>query len=559
MYITSMGKIHAIKIALATTLLLLALFDSNAQENNNRTISIKTINGSVLQVLDQINDLDDISLSYDPGIIPNDTIESMEYEDIPIDNLLKDLLGDGFNIKFVGDHIIIQKQQSANEEALLPVQQTIELAVIPVKDSVIVNDIVAPQLPLVKPEPIDSSGYMMESTAESLNESTEINHGEENDISSRMFQVSLLPGISTSGMNSKKVSVGGSLNLIAGYQYGVDAVEIGMIYNRQHQYLHGFQLAGVVNQVGASVKGVQVAGALNLNGGSMYGIQTTLGANINMGNVAGIQGAMVFNVAQDSLNGMQVALGSNVSSGTTSGAQIAMGANISTDTLKGVQLAGVGNYAKHLKGFQGAIGINLSQHGSGVQIGAINKSKKFKGMQIGLINMIDSLDKGITLGFLNFVKNGKLELGAERNDVEDLRISFRNGAHAFYNIYSVGIRLKEQQIPFLWSLGLGFGTQKNFNDNLYTNLEISTTSFQNPKRTSGEFDLLHRMHLNVGVKVLSWVSISGGPVLNLLTTHHFDKETNFPTHFPEQKGFVTKNTGPLFTRMWVGYSFGINF
>src|ERR1700741_4304171 len=68
----------------------------------------------------------------------------------------------------------------------------------------------------------------------------------------RIFQVSLFPGISTNGVASGSYFNRYSLNLFGGLSAGNDVLEIGIITNSHFQSSTGIQLAGFANITGTN-------------------------------------------------------------------------------------------------------------------------------------------------------------------------------------------------------------------------------------------------------------------------------------------------------------------
>src|SRR6476619_2282468 len=79
----------------------------------------------------------------------------------------------------------------------------------------------------------------------------------------RPFQVSLTPGLSSHGKMSGQVVNNFSLNVFGGYTAGTNGVEIGGLFNIDKKEVRYFQAAGIFNVVGGKVDGFQVAGVNN--------------------------------------------------------------------------------------------------------------------------------------------------------------------------------------------------------------------------------------------------------------------------------------------------------
>ena len=135
-----------------------------------------------------------------------------------------------------------------------------------------------------------------------------------NFFTSRPYQVSFTPGLSSQGKLSAQVTNNISLNILGGYTGGVNGVEVAGLFN--------------INK--RSVRYAQAAGLLNINGESMFGAQAAGLHNTVLGGVTGVQAAGISNIVRRQLNGVQVAgIYNHVS-----------------NTVSGIQVAGISNFAK---------------------------------------------------------------------------------------------------------------------------------------------------------------------------------------------------------------------
>ncbi|PTB95802.1 hypothetical protein C9994_10145 [Marivirga lumbricoides] len=204
----------------------------------------------------------------------------------------------------------------------------------------------------------------------------------------RKIQLSLTPGLSSNLKIAGTVKNDISINLIGGYNYGVEILEIGGAFNINRTNVNGVQLAGMANLVGESVYGLQISGAFNATKGRQSGTQIAGLGNLNMNNFVGVQLGGGYNQSKN-LKGTQIAGAVNIA-----------------DTLSGLQLSPSFNKSKLLEGVQICSGLNMTETLEGVQIGIINLAKQQKGFQLGLIN-VNKSSEGISIGLLNFVENRK--------------------------------------------------------------------------------------------------------------------------------------------------------
>src|SRR3954466_7403850 len=82
--------------------------------------------------------------------------------------------------------------------------------------------------------------------------SSAIGQPAKNVFSTKDFQVSLVPGVNSNGLNSAQYFNKFSLNLLAGISAGNRIFEFGVISNASTFRVTGIQIAGVANVVGTN-------------------------------------------------------------------------------------------------------------------------------------------------------------------------------------------------------------------------------------------------------------------------------------------------------------------
>lgn len=159
----------------------------------------------------------------------------------------------------------------------------------------------------------------------------------------RAFRASFVPGLSTNGVEASQYSAKYSLNIIAGYNGGLDdGYELGLInINRYYTYAR-FQ-AGLVNVTGGRHSGINLAAIGNFSDGPMQGIQLSGIGNASDGYMQGVQFSGVFNVTSSDMQGIQYGGFVNIAAGGMQGVQLAGVVNAAGGNTQGVQLAGVIN------------------------------------------------------------------------------------------------------------------------------------------------------------------------------------------------------------------------
>lgn len=233
-------------------------------------------------------------------------------------------------------------------------------------------------------------------------------------------QFSLLPGVSTNGLESGQFFNKISFNLTTGFSAGNQLFEIGSIANIHTRYSTGIQLAGLANVVGSNsylnmdrnrlvdkdfvkgFSGIQFSGILNFSRSEVTGFQFTGGFNTNLKNAHALQIAGIGNSVGIGAYGFQIAGIYNFTRTQLLGAQVSLLYNYAGNEFSGIQLGTI-NKTKLIRSFRSV--KKSSQDEYGIQIGILNIAKEMDGLQIGLINYTKSF-RGIQIGIVNFHKRG---------------------------------------------------------------------------------------------------------------------------------------------------------
>jgi hypothetical protein len=394
----------------------------------------------------------------------------------------------------------------------------------------------------------------------------------------RKFQFSLIPFVGTNGKLSSKITNNFSLNLISGYAYGVNGVEIGGVLNLIKDTMRGVQISGFGNIVGGKVKGAQIAGAVNYCHDSIKGFQISGSTNIAVKDVNGFQisgdcniaksineGGQVsgaFNYSKEIKNGFQIGGALNCSKQVDNGFQIAGALNYGKQMNNGFQIAGALNYSKQMNnGFQIAGAININQNEiKGFQIaGLLNFAKNLSGFQIAPFNFCDSVKSGLPIGFFSYVKSGFHKIELSYSDYLSGGISFRTGIHKFYNIFSFDYY--QHDTKPLASFGYGIGTQINFNKKVFSNIELSAKQVFSVDNFSSSFNkknMLGKLNVNFGYNLGKHLSILGGPELNVFISDNSSTISNYE-NFTKRRTFYSNKSQSTFVDMRIGYRVALRF
>ena len=189
------------------------------------------------------------------------------------------------------------------------------------------------------------------------------------DLLYRKVRVTLVPGLSTNGINASQYNAKYSLNFIAGYHGGLEGYEVGLVninrkFARGFQFgglnltggeMAGLQLAALLNYAEHNISGLQLSGFANYAGAELGGLQLSGFANYAGTELSGLQAAGFMNYAGTSLNGLQAAGFLNYGHSNISGLQAAGFANITSGNISGLQASGFANIAGgSIEGLQAA-------------------------------------------------------------------------------------------------------------------------------------------------------------------------------------------------------------
>lgn len=578
----------------STALLLLVcsqLTLGQGQSKEPITIDFKGI--SLNDALIQLNELKQVKLSFNPDQITSTRQINESFENESLETILKKILGEQYELKYRGSYVIIQpKKEEVKKKHTVKLsgavkdadtgQQIKDVTVYEVnqldavltddrghfdltvksktdyltlaisgenyQDTIIqvrdISEMSVALKPITKEKRSITDRFEIETKKlvqfftpkESRKNARNVQMNEE-----RFFQLSLVPPLSTNGKLSGQVTNNLSVNLLAGYAYGVKGLELGGFYNIDRREMTGVQLGGFGNAVGGETHGVQLAGFLNTTKGYTNGVQAAGFLNVVTDDVKGVQASGFVNISKN-----------------VEGVQATGYVNFATQELRGVQASGFVNYAKSIKGVQATGFLNVTKEVDGAQVtGFLNITKKLKGVQLAIVNIADTVESGVPIGLLSFVRSGLHQFAVEHNEFMPYHLYFRSGLHKFYSVLSAGIDPSKDN---LWHYGLGFGTQFKLPKKWYGNVELVAHSLQNPERSAANDDLnlLNRLNLNVGYQIGKHLSVNAGPTLNLYLTKVYDPVTDTYGDL-DRSGFYESTDEGMRISAWVGYAVSVRF
>ncbi|UXP31401.1 carboxypeptidase-like regulatory domain-containing protein [Reichenbachiella agarivorans] len=445
---------------LCCLLLSMTLSIVNGQQAPDLRVTIRFEQTLLIDALHQLNELSDIKLSFNPSNIPSDKIINRSYTQVNIDSILKEILGDSFELKYIGEYIIIQKKQSQKSEKQnyqfkgdvkdattgqtltnvtiyevntlnstlsdekgefeldFSAKKGITALAISRKDYqdtvIMVSDLHTLESAIVlSPAPIPASPNEKTELGKKLENyklvrlftSKENRKNTENvkQLEERYFQFSLLPSIGTNMSMGGQVTHKLSFNLLAGYSYGLnEGFELGGLYNINRKNVSGCQIAGFGNTVGGTTHGIQIGGFLNTSKEKVTGVQIAGFTNFVTADIEGLQIAGFTSIAKG-LDGTQISGFTNIAKGPTDGFQLSGFTNITKDA-KGGQISGFSNITHgDMDGIQISGAHNYSQNLDGMQLTSLlNTAHEVKGFQMSALVNTSKILHGTQLGFINY-------------------------------------------------------------------------------------------------------------------------------------------------------------
>ena len=388
-------------------------------------------------------------------------------------------------------------------------------------------------------------------------------------------QISFIYPLGSNGIESYNYTNNVSLNILAGFNGGVDGVEVAGLVNILKYDMNGWQIAGIGNTVFGSSKGAQFAGIYNVNFKSADGFQiagivnyatksTITGqfagiVNSVIDSVNGVQAAGIVNFALGVENGAQIAGIVNSSLGNTQGGQIAGIANLTNGTTNGGQIAGIVNVSSDsLKGAQIAGITNIcGAQTKGAQISGIaNITKSLNGFQLGLINYTDSLEKGMPIGFISIVrKNGYKAIEVSANETMYANVSIKTGVKQFYNIFSAGIKTENNDL--IWGFGYGLGTMLPLSKRMNINFDITANSMHYNSAWTNHFNLLNKASMAFEYRINKHIAIFAGVSFNMHISNVIDNRGEVIEQIPVPYSTAKFYKNNALIRMYPGVSFGL--
>lgn len=360
----------------------------------------------------------------------------------------------------------------------------------------------------------------------------------------RPFQITFVTPMGTNGTNALNITNEFSINLLAGYNGGLDGIALSGFGSMLKNDMKGTQLSGFGNIVMGTGKGFQGAGQFNYTQKHFNGVQVSGFANIIANDAKAWQISGFTNVTTGTIDGAQLAGFANYAEGTTIG-QAGSFINVNKGDLKGIQIAGFAN-------------VNTEKT-EGIQIsGFANYTKTLSGVQLAPFNYVDSLEKGLPIGIFSLVKNGYKTIEISANETLYGVVSFKTGVKKFYNIISVGSSIHHNKT--YWGWGYGIGTMMPVKNDWNVAIELLSYHINEDEWFTEALNLNNKLQITASKKVSEKTELFGGISWNVNVSELEDHDGNaFESTFTPYYTFNETYDNEINVKMYPGLTAGIRF
>lgn len=606
---------HIYKIFLLAIILILAKGYCAGQGLLDKPVTLALKKKPVKDVLDHISKRGGFSFSYNAGIIPGDSLVSVDVTAKPVRWVLKSLFGERYEYKEVNNYIVILPSEKEKWFTLSGYVTDATTGIIITDASVFERHQLISTLTdqdghfrlrvkdrgkYAMAEITFSKGVFYKDTTVSLYQGydqdipirlipsnytlpdvliTQSNDVEKSWLGRLLFssklrqqsanlgrffvdkpvQASFIPGIGTHGKISSQVTNSLSFNILGGYSGGVSGVEVGGLFNIDKKDVKYMQVGGILNIVTGDVSGMEVSGVLNVVKGSVAGMQTAGVVNVVSGSVTGMQVSGVVSQVSEDIKGMCVSGVCNRGGCSMKGLQVAGVVNLldcedTSCSMDGMQVAGIGNLVNSCaRGAQVAGILNLcSKKMQGLQLSGIcNISKEMTGVQIGLLNIADTID-GYCIGLVNIVRKGYHAIGLTSNELTNLNFVYKAGTKKLYSVFSAGTNTLPGKRAFIY--GFGIGSEQVVSKHIGIAGELSAHSLYEGNTTNTP--LVVKFEPLINWNITPKISLFTGPSLSLTPYVSPSFEPGNLHGVPTTTVYEFRYAGT--SAMWVGWQAGFH-
>jgi hypothetical protein len=508
---------------------------------------------TVEAVLLDIEERYQVRFSYSKDIVPHDDLVVLGYRRKSLTEVLEDLGSQtGIVYRQRGTRVVLNYDPSLRRPQAIAVAQKEPLQVEnPSKETTLLaengNVILSEEVPEPAPRSRTTTATIKERRLKQEIKYERIYEAEGLRIASEQetqwAQISLLPTEPLVGRKSTRINHF-SFNVLAGYNGGLEGIEVGAFANGIKKDVKGMQLAGFVNYVGGNVEGGQIAGFGNFNKGIMRGIQVSGMTNIN-----------------EQTDGIQIAGGFNLNRRISRGYQLAGFFNAGRNVAGG-QLAGFVNVSLGNAYFQSAGFCNVAENIDVQVSGLVNVAKTVRHFQIGLINVADTVGD-FSFGLLNLIKRGYNKVELSFGDALYGNVAIKLGTRKFYNIFQVGTNFKRNILSngYTWGYGYGFGFFQKIAKDFKINPELLVSNVQERRIIKPDLNLLSQVKILFHFTEGSRIEVFGGPTINYMISRLNLQDGQIlgsqiaPYTLYQQTYFG--GIDPINTKFWIGFNAGI--
>jgi hypothetical protein len=389
----------------------------------------------------------------------------------------------------------------------------------------------------------------------------------------RTFQLSFATPLGTNGLNSWDITNKFSINILTGYAGGLNGTEFTSLVSVLKSDMRGAQFSGLGHLVLGEIKGAQFSGLFNIGLKSAHAWQFAGFINLVTKETKGLQCGGFTNIVTDSLSGVQISGFGNVATRRAKGfqasgfgnyakggkvTQMSGFTNITIGNNTGLQITGFGNInTGEMKGVQiaGATNINAG-HLKGMQIsGLFNFARKFNGVQIAPFNYVDSLERGVPIGVLSFVRNGYIGVEFAATETMYGVFSFKTGVKKFYNILSVGAAYRDNMI--VWGWGYGLGGMIPLAEKWDLSIEGLCYQMNEGEWFTNRLNLLNKLQVAASWKLTRGVTLVGGLSWNVTVSDITDEYGDPVTPHIAPWEVYDQTNGNINIKMYPGITAGI--
>ena len=401
----------------------------------------------------------------------------------------------------------------------------------------------------------------------------------------KIFQIGLVPGVSSNGLNSGYYTNSMSFNVLSGYSGGSSILEVGILSNHNREFTTGIQIGGLFNITGANrfadfksqpkfrvekenpahLKGFQVAGIGNIVRGTGAGFQASSLLNSVALDFTGFQVALGLNYVRETVKGFQLALISNISGEHVAGVQTSLLFNLAGDNLFGIQLGAVNktddiygpkSWVEASSGLQIGL-VNFAREMDGYQIGLINFAGKAKGLQLGLINFSPA-NEGWPIGLLN-VNSLRGHLQFTTNDVFYLNYSLATGNKNVQNTVEFGhdsFDTKNSKWGLTYLVGLRKDVVRDYMIVRSFKTDLGATWMKNNYMETSNHSFLLSWKLNSSFRIIPNKKYDYFITIGPNFYFHFSKKDETISHLGYT--LIHSKSDKLHFKAWIGYQASIS-